>query len=58
VLVTGIEHVHPGALEVVAELQQVGPVRLQRVARQPALVLEVRKEVEDVVLEAALVRLR
>jgi len=38
-----------------AELQQVGAVGLERVARQAALELEVREEVEHVVLERACV---
>ena len=41
----------PGALEVRAELQQVGAVGLERVARQAALELEVGEEVEHEVLE-------
>ena len=41
------------AREEVAELQQVGAVGLQRVARQAALELEVGEEVEHVVLERA-----
>ena len=40
------------AHEEVAELQEVGAVGLERVARQPALELEVGEEVEHVVLEA------
>jgi hypothetical protein len=55
--VLGIEHVHPAASEVEAELQEVGPVGLERVARQPALELEVCEEVEHLVLEAGRRRL-
>ena len=44
-------HVDAVAREVRAELQQIGPVGLERVARQPALELQVREEVEHVMLE-------
>jgi hypothetical protein len=53
VRVLGVEDVDALALEVGPELQQVGPVGLQRVARQAPLELEVAEEVEDVVLEGA-----
>ena len=47
----GAEDVGAAAPQERPELQQVGPVRLERVAREPALELEVREEVEDVMLE-------
>ena len=42
----------PVVLEVLAELQKVGPVRVQRVAREPPLELQVGEEVEHEPLEA------
>ena len=48
-----LERPEPAAVQVGAVLQQVGPVGLERVARQPALELEVGEEVEHVVLVRA-----
>jgi hypothetical protein len=50
--VAGLERVDLLAREVGAVLQQVGPVRLERVARQAALELQVGQEVQQLVLEA------
>ena len=44
------QRVAPGPAQPFAELQQVGAVGLERVARQPALELEVGEEVEHEVL--------
>jgi hypothetical protein len=49
--VLGRQHVGPAAAQERPELQKVRAVRLERVARQPALELEIGEEVEDVVLE-------
>ena len=48
----GGQRVHIPAGEVGAELQEVGAVGLERVAREAALELEVGQEVEQLMLEA------
>ena len=44
------QQVAPGPAQPLAELQEVGAVGLERVAREPAFELEVREEVEDEVV--------
>ncbi len=46
VAVGGVERAHPAAAQERPELQQVGAVRLERVAREPPLELEKGEEVE------------
>jgi hypothetical protein len=49
--VVELQRIAARALQPLAELQEVGAVGLERVAREPALELEVGEEVEDEVLE-------
>ena len=50
----GLEHADSARLEERAELQQIGPVRLEGVAGQAPLELEVCDEIEDQRLHRAL----
>jgi hypothetical protein len=45
--VTRLQRVDPDAVEVGPELEEVGAIRVERVARQTALELQVREEVQD-----------
>ncbi len=52
VAMTNVERAHTAATQKLPELQQIDAVGLQRVAREPALELQIGEEVEHEALDA------